>query len=62
MKSYRVNYNHREADFGQAKRVWQQNFQIVQADSDNDAKDSFMKNWQSKSEIEIISIEKCGVQ
>jgi len=62
MMQFKVSYKYREADFGQAKRAWSSNFQIIDADTPDDAKSKFSKKWMSNSEFEIKEVEQCGAQ
>jgi hypothetical protein len=62
MSQFKISYQHREADFGQAKRIWSSNYQIVDASSEDDAKSIFEQDWSSSNEFEIKEISKCGAQ
>lgn len=58
---YRIDYKWRDADRGQAYRVWRKSFQIIKAVSSEDAERHFARNWESDAEFEIVQVEKVGI-
>lgn len=60
MKQYRIDYQWREANYGQMHRPWQANYSFVDAESPERAGDTFKTEWSSSAEFEILAITKCG--
>lgn len=58
---YRIDYKWRDADRGQAYRIWRKAYQIIKAVSTIDAEKAFIRDWNSDNEFQITSTEKVGV-
>ena len=62
MKQYRVDFQWREADYGQFKRGWHIDYSFIEANSEAEACELFKSGWTSNNELRISSITKCGTQ
>ena len=62
MKQYRVDFQWREANYGQFKRDWHTDYGFVEANSEAEACELFKSGWTSNNELQISSFTKCGTQ